>query len=234
MGSAIRIRFYQRVLSYLQPLTLAQSSSPTGGYLELLLSRNQFLLLTDGALYSDGKRYVPAVTLADHLGQELRAVRTVLVLGTGVGSLVHVLRARGCFPRYTLVEKDPTVLGWAIDTLRDGKTPRADELEPVCQDAETFMAQSRRAYDLLFVDLFKGRRVPAFVTAPLFLRQCRDSLARGGRVALNYLADDQRQWNQVHSLFLRTFPGAHLASIRDNRILVSAPSTNSPLAQRAG
>jgi spermidine synthase len=193
------------------------------GHLELLLVRNQVVLLTEGALYSNGKRYLPAVTLARHLGDDLRAVKTVLVLGVGVGSIVHVLRASRCYPRYTLVDKDKTVLRWAMETLVDERRPHADQLEPICQDAEAFMGESRRTFDLVFVDIFKGRWVPPFATEPRFLRRCRDSLAPGGRLALNYLADDEQRWEKLRRVLLEIFPGARVESVRDNRILISEP-----------
>lgn len=205
-------------------MTLAQATSPTGEPLELMLVRNHFLLLTRGALYSDGKSYLPALTLAERLKPDLGKVGTVLVLGVGVGSIVHVLRARGCHPRYTLVENDRVVLGWAMDTLVDERHPDADNLEPVCQDAEAFMAENQRTFDVIFVDLFKGRKVPPFVTTPVFLRRCRKALSPGGRVVLNYLADDEQQWAKLRALLLAIFPGADVASIRDNRIMVSEPA----------
>jgi hypothetical protein len=58
--------------------------------------------------------------------------KTVLVLGAGLGSIVQVMRARGYAPNYTLVEKDETVLGWAIEPLGKGNPPK---LEPVCRDS---------------------------------------------------------------------------------------------------
>jgi hypothetical protein len=85
-GVPIRIHLFQRVWSYLEPVTLGESTSPLSGRLELLLVRNQLFLRTDGALYSEGKRYLPALTLAKHLGGDLRRLKAVLVLGVGIGS----------------------------------------------------------------------------------------------------------------------------------------------------
>jgi len=151
---AMRIPLYQRVLSYLQPISLKQSASDISGYLELLLYHNRFQLLTDRALYSDGDRYFPAVAVVRHLREFLPAAKSVLVLGAGLGSIVHVMHARGYDPCYTLVEKDRTVLKWALETLGEGDSPK---LEPVCRDAESFMAENERKYDLVFVDVFKGQ-----------------------------------------------------------------------------
>jgi spermidine synthase len=139
------------------------------------------------------------------------------VLGAGLGSVVEVMRARGYAPRYTLVEKDPTVLAWALEVLGED-----DSLEPVLGDAESFMAGNERKFDLVFVDVFKGKAVPDFVTSPLFLRQCRNSLSPGGRLALNYIEVHKRTWEKVQRVIAGVFPGCHIVSKDENRILISS------------
>jgi len=219
-GLAIHVPFYRKVLSYLQPVSIKQSASDISGYLELLLYHNRFQLLTDRAIYSDGDHYFPAVAVVRHLREFFSAVERVLVLGAGLGSIVRVMHARGYTPRYTLVERDRTVLRWALETLGESDSLK---LEPVCRDAESFMAQNERKYDLIFVDVFKGRAVPDFVTAPHFLMQCRDSLSLGGRLALNYIEVDKRTWERVRRVVVGVFPACQLVSKDDNRILISLP-----------
>ena len=215
----IHIPFRQRIRSYFRPISLRRADSAISGYVDLLLFRNRFHLLAAEASYSDGARYFPAVEIARYLRKSLRDMKNVLVLGAGLGSIVEVLRARGCHPRYTLVEKDKTVLGWAMEILGED-----DSLEPVLGDAEAFMAGNQRKYDLVFVDIFRGKTVPDFVTSPLFLRQCRDSLSPGGRFALNYIEVHKNQWEKVQKVLAGIFPGSHLVSKDENRILISAPS----------
>jgi spermidine synthase len=219
----IRINFFQRVWSYLEPVTLGESTGPNRGRLDLRLVRNQLVLRTEGAIYSEGKRYLPAVTLADHLRSDLPRLKTVLVLGVGIGSIVRVLRARGCYPRYTLVEKDETILGWAMETLVNERRLGPDTLDPVCLDAETFMARNHRVFDLVFVDIFNGRKVPPFATTLPFLHRCRDSLAPGGRMVFNYLVEDQQRWERLQRNLLQVFPDAQIVASRDNRILIGKP-----------
>jgi spermidine synthase len=86
------------------------------------------------------------------------------------------------------------------------------------------MADNERKYDLVFIDVFKGKAVPDFVTSLLFLRQCRDSLSPGGRLALNYIEAHKNQWDKVQRVFAGVFPGSHIVSKDENRILISAPS----------
>jgi spermidine synthase len=214
----LSIPLAQKLLSYLQPVVLERSPSDVSGYLELRLYHNRFQLLTAGAIYSDGQRYFPAVAVARHLGAFLPTVKQVLVLGAGLGSIVQVMRVGGCRPHYTLVEKDEAVLRWTRKVL-DEDAQEVFAGQPV--DAEAFMAQNRRKYDLIFVDLFAGRYVPDFVTKGAFLRTCRDALSSGGHLALNYVEVDQARWNQLRQLFAEIFPGFHLISRNDNRILIS-------------
>ena len=158
--------------------------------------------------------------VARHLKKFLPAARNILVLGAGLGSIVEVMRARGYVPHYTLVEKDKTVLEWALEILGEDES-----LEPVPRDAESFMAENDRKYDLVFVDIFRGKTVPDFVTSPLFLRQCRDSVAPGGRLALNYIEVHKKKWEEVQKVLARVFPGSHIVSKDENRILISEPSS---------
>lgn len=110
------------------------------------------------------------------------------------------------------------VLAWALEILGED-----DSLEPVLGDAESFMAENERTYDLVFVDVFRGKAVPEFVTSPLFLKQCRNSLSPGGRLALNYIAVNKKKWEKVQRVLAVVFPGSHTVSKDDNRIVISSP-----------
>jgi spermidine synthase len=167
--------------------------------------------------------------LAEHLRDFLPAVKSVLILGAGLGSLVQVLRAHGHDPFSTLVEKDTTVLQWAREVL--GESPK---LELVRRDAESFMGQNRRRYDLVFVDVFKARSVPDFVTTPAFLGQCREALTPGGRLALNYIVQDDRSWQGVHKGIQSIFPGCETIESNDNRIVIGQPKVTDGSGQPDG
>lgn len=234
----LSIPLHQKLLSYLQPVLLERALSEVSGYLELRLYHNRFQLLTTGALYSDGDDYFPAVAVARHLRAFLPTAKRVLVLGAGLGSMVQVMRARGCHPHCTLVEKDEAVLRWTRQVLSKGEEstsfrPAAatiardggPEDELLLGDAEAFMADNQRKFDLVFVDLFSGRDVPEFVTRAAFLRRSRSALGPGGHLALNYLERDQDGWHRLKAAFDEVFPGGHIISKDDNRILISQPTS---------
>jgi trans-aconitate methyltransferase len=211
----MHVPIHRRILSFFKPVFLRRSPSPVNGPLDLVLFCNRYLLLASDCLYSEDDRYLPAVAVADHLQDFLPSVRAVLVLGAGLGSVVRVLQARGCDPRFTLVDKDRTILDWAREILGDGP-----KLGFVAQDAESFVGRDEDQYDLVFVDIFKGRTVPEFATSPLFLRRCRARLSPGGRLALNYMEIHKPRWRKVQDAFSLVFPGAELVARKDNGILI--------------
>jgi len=186
--------------------------------IELLLYHNRLQLATNDALYSDGDKYTPAVAVCRQLKSFLPGVRSVLVLGTGLGSLMQVMARKGHRPDYTLVEMEQEILHLAMEfnTTRAGQ-----KIEPVCADACIYMAQNTRQYDLVFIDVFTGRVVPEFVFAEPFLRQCREGMAAGGRVAFNYMINDWQEWQRVQRMFSLVFPGYTTIERGENRILIS-------------
>lgn len=180
--------------------------------------RNQYQLATSDAIYSDGDRYRPAIAVADYLKPFLPAVKTVLVLGGGLASMVYVLRGKGYAPAFTLVEKDKVVLRMAMELFETTHTHA--NISPVCNDAQAFMAQNKNVYDLVFLDVFMGRTVPEFVTTGEFLTLCKAGLAPNGRLAFNYIINDEQEWENVQQVFTEVFPEHKVLDHGINRIFV--------------
>ena len=196
---------------------LRQSGGGVNAHLFLFLFRNQFQLATEDAIYSDGDRYLPAIAVADHLRTFLPSVKRVLMLGSGIGSMVNVLHSKGYNPHFTLVEKDKVVLQWAMELF---EPEEHTSIEPVCIDALAYMEQNTEKYDLIFVDIFNSREVPDFVTSERFLDLCRYSLMPEGHFAVNYIINYKPDWDNVKQLFTKLFPEHHEIAIDINRILV--------------
>ncbi len=197
---------------------LRRDTGVNGAALELVLNQNRVQLATGDVLYSDGDKYLPAIVVYQHLSKFLKATNNVLVLGAGMGSMMQVMNANGCKPHYTLVEKDKLILKWAMEFA-----PEANEewILPVCDDAAAYMQRNTTTYDFIFIDIFYGREVPAFVVSADFLIQCRSALTKGGRLALNYIADDPQRWAEVETVFAALYPGYEVLGVNVNKILIS-------------
>jgi len=214
--SILKIPLYKKLLSYVAPVTLRKVSTPDNPVLELAMVSGRFQLATREAYYSDGDKYEPAIITCTHFASILPSLKNVLVLGTGLGSIMEVMTGMGGHPEFTLVEKDKVVLQWAMELAAEGV-----RMHPVCEDAGDFILRDTSKYDFIFVDIFNGRHVPPFVTSKLFLSQVRARLAENGRLALNYIVNDTADWEEMNLNFADVFPGHKLLERRENKIFVA-------------
>jgi spermidine synthase len=185
---------------------------------DVFLYCNQLQLGNAEILYSDGKRYKPAAVVINKLKSFLPTVNNVLVLGTGLGSIVRIVRSKGYDPDFTLVEQDKEILKCAVEFLAEDCPAR---INPVCSDAQAYMQKNTAKYDLIFIDIFIGRVVPDFVTTPSFLALCRNSLSPGGRLAFNYIINEDAKWQTAQATFAATFPEHKVINDGINRLFIT-------------
>ncbi len=212
------LSWHQRLLSYLYPVKIAKAATQQNAVLELYYHRGQYQLATYDALYSDGSRYRPLRLAIRYLHKRKAIGDSVLVLGTGLGSVVHILYGFGYSPTYTLVEADATILQWAIDTLPKAV---ATEAIPIHEDAEQYMATNSQQYSLVVVDIFNSRVVPAFVTSQVFLLSCKAALADGGVLVLNYIVINKDAWQAARHCIETTFSKCEILEDGMNRIVIA-------------
>jgi spermidine synthase len=215
----IRIPFYKKLLSYFYPVSLKKAAGSHNDYLELRLFWNQYQLVTNDALYSDGNRYAPAIAVTRSLKKIVPAMKHVLLLGAGLCSMIVVMRRRNMDADFTVVEKDNVVLEWAMGLFSGEQSPK---IEPLCADAANYIEQSTARHDLIFIDVFNGRVVPDFVITQRFLSHCRDRLSPGGHVAFNYIVNDEAQWAEVRQTFSDVFPTSSIMDLGVNRVLIGS------------
>ncbi|PQJ11400.1 hypothetical protein CJD36_006250 [Flavipsychrobacter stenotrophus] len=196
---------------------LSHHQSDINPYLELLLYKGRVQLATADALYSDGVEYTPAIGVLNDLKKFLPQVKSVLILGVGLGSTVSIIRKRGYNPAFTLVEIDKVVLRLALEFLSEDSEAKIDA---VCNDAQVFVAENTKQHDLLFIDIFNSRTVPDFVSSLSFLSNCRKSIAPGGRVAFNYIINSEEEWVRTQKTFASVFPKHHVISSDINRLFI--------------
>ena len=186
--------------------------------LELLLYRGRLQLATPDALYSDGDQYTPALATLAYFKDILPAVKNVLVLGSGLGSMLHIIRQKGVVTNNTLVDIDEVVLGWAMEFMQPDV---AAHTTPICADAQDYMQQNTAKYDLVFIDIFNNRTVPDFVCGTEFLSLCAAAVAPGGHLGFNYIVNDPSQWVEVQENFKSVFRKQYIVENGVNKIFVS-------------
>ncbi|HXS36128.1 MAG TPA: hypothetical protein VN721_05470 [Flavipsychrobacter sp.] len=205
-------------MSYLYPVRFRRGNSEFNPVLELYLYRNQWQLATIDALYSDGDRYTPLTAAFKEINNTLYSVKDILVLGTGIGSAVQILNKRGYKPNFVLVDSDELVLQWAMELL-GAANPK--NLTPICANAMEYMDDDTNVYDLVIVDIFQGRIVPAFVTSIDFLEKCKKRIKPGGKLVFNYIISKPEAWDKVMLLISEIFPDNKLIKFGINRVFVA-------------
>ncbi|OSZ81838.1 hypothetical protein CAP35_00795 [Chitinophagaceae bacterium IBVUCB1] len=213
-----KLPLYKRLLSYVFPVKLAAAASPQNAVLELCYYKGQYQLATYDALYSDGNRYRPLRLAVNYLQKRKAQPQTVLVLGTGLGSIVRIMHQHGYQSSFVLVEHDATILQWAADTLPDALLER---ITPVHEDAQKFIASDTGKYDWVVVDIFNSRVVPDFVTAEPFLLTCKRALNNKGYFILNYIVINKDAWQKTRHLLEKTFSKIEVLEDGMNRIVIA-------------
>lgn len=131
----------------------------------------------------------------------LDAMRSVLVLGMGGGSVIESLRTKFKYTHpIVAVEIDPVVIEIAEEEF--GITAYSD-LEVVCVDAAQFLEESKQNFDLIIVDLFIGEHVPERFYGKDFWQDLEKRTNKGGKVLFNA---EVRLTNVVRDMFLKNLP----------------------------
>lgn len=214
----MRLTRFQKLISYLYPIQVRHSSSPENPVLELYYYQGRWQLGSVDVLYSDGHRYRPLVAAFKAIKARLPALEKVLVLGTGLGSAVDILHRQGYHPHFTLVELDRKVLDWALELMPPAIGPH---IRPVCADAQAFVAADQYTYDLIIVDVFKGRVVPPFATGAAFLRQCRERLQPGGCLVMNYMINGGSEETKAVKALESVFRNVQEITFGINRVYIA-------------
>lgn len=134
-------------------------------------------------------------------------IRTLLDLGLAGGTIVHDFRTQKPDVAITGVEIDPVVLELAERHFALG----GRNLTVVEEDARAFLARTRRRFDALVVDVFRGPHVPFHCATREFFALAKDHLEPGGAIMMNVAVLSARDraltglLNTVSSVFAETW-----------------------------
>jgi len=112
-------------------------------------------------------------------------------LGGGLGSVPYILeKNHGIEAHFTIVEYDLNV----IKLFNKYSRPRLkSEVDIVAADAELYMLNLSKNYDLIVVDLFIDDEIPEKFTSQEFLENCKYNLTPGGMLLYNCMTVTQLQ-----------------------------------------
>lgn len=151
----MRTSFWDRMLSYLMPVTKKVESKYTGSA-ELNLINGKYTLDAANANYSYGS--LQRILKAGLQGIEPSNNGSILLLGVAGGSVIETLRKDfGYEGHITGIEIDPAMLQIA-DAYFDIRSDERTEL--IEMDAVKYVANAEGSFDLIIVDLFFDDQIP--------------------------------------------------------------------------
>src|SRR3989344_1519929 len=177
----------QRLLSYLVPQRIATYDSSYNGKIEVIQSFDNYYLSAGGLMQSGAfLERVWRVGL-QKLKLTSQPVSSALLLGLAGGSMVQVLTRLHPEVNITAVDIDPVIVQAGKDYLG---LIESEHFHIQIADAAKFVNQALVTtirYDLIFVDLYRGHKIAAFIESEQFLNSLYKLLFPGGILIFNRL-----------------------------------------------
>ena len=218
MEQLIQPTLLQRVRSFLYPISLYKTKGDKTDYLEVLLYQNQFQLASKSALYSDGIRYMPfRVGLQQLNKNQLSHSQKVLILGSGIGSVLQILqKGYDNQAHFVLVDIDRVILDLAIQLHPPTPPATADYIH---QDVVDFMNSTTEQFDLICIDVFIEQTVPEFICSKDFFLKLKQKLHPKGAWIMNYIVHDEQKASQFVNEIKPIFPDLKIFQKKLNTII---------------
>lgn len=211
-----------RLLSLLYPVSVERTEGRFGP-LEVRWELGRKVINTAHANQSFGALHRVLRAALPGAVSGIADLRTVLLLGLGGGSAVHILRSElKMDPHITAIELDPVMIDLAARHFAMAGDAR---LTVIQGDATVLVHALRERYDLVVVDLFADSDPAEGTGTQGFIHALRDKVADGGRLVYNTMAHDElteARSERVLKLLQRTF--LEVSTVRSeglNRVFVA-------------
>jgi len=189
------------LLSYLFPRVIARYSTNYNRDIRVLEEKGKYKLLVNGSRQSGEyilKLWQQALCRFGIIPSP--DVRSILVLGVGGGTVIHLLHALYPDAVITGVDMDEKMV--SIGKKYFGLS-KVSGLTLTVADAKEFLLMAvakKKQWDMVVVDLFIGAAIPAFVGEERFIRDLKRIMAPKGMVLINYL--HEREYRALAALLL--------------------------------
>ncbi len=212
------ITILQRALSFLYPIKLQQYSTPTHATLQLDLYRNEFLLSTKEAIYSQGTSYAPYNIGFRKIQQHIPAINNMLVLGTGLGSALKILQEKyNTFPESILVDIDADILAISKEYMQ---LNHKNNVTWICSDATSYITTCNVRFDVLCIDVFIDLHIPQSIISNQFFERCMQLLNSNGICIFNHYSSSKEEQQFIEQCIYKHFNTMHIINHKKNTIYI--------------
>ncbi len=211
---------FQKILSYCIDLPLEKVQSQYSGEVEVSFHRGAYKLSTKNAIYSFGKNYTSFETAFNALNIKKQTIKSVLVLGYGLGSVVDLLEVNNRIEYITAVDADAVIIDLA---KKYTQTSLIEKVQFVCMDATTFIQTNQQQFDLILFDVFMDDETPIEFMQTDFLKNLKKCAAQNA--ILIYSKIDASYANKIENkqfetVFTNVFPESFSIDASGNKMYV--------------
>lgn len=217
----MKFSWYQILGSFIFPIRIEKRKSDRNKSLEISLYKNQVMLSTPSAIYSQGLHYTPFLIPFNIIKNELSHVNNFLLLGAGLGSALLILEKKmNCFPTATLVDSDSEIIKLS---KQYNSFNNRENVTWVCMDAAEFIQQNMTSFDLIGIDVFQDMFVPNQITKSQFLIDCKNRLTNEGIIVMNYVPHHENHTEELEIRLHEIFTKVRIIPYRQNVFYILKP-----------
>ncbi|MEN9521779.1 MAG: hypothetical protein RL065_156 [Bacteroidota bacterium] len=211
---------WKKYISYIYPILLEKKIGKNSS-LELWLTNNRLQLATDKAIYSWEDLYYPFSFALNSIKKKLIHVNSCLIVGMGMGSiskiLYHIHSQKNI--NYTAIESETIIVEWAKKYLPNQLHEHTTWIN---DDASNAIFSISNKFDLICMDVFVQRSVPAAFQTKKFLLQCKTLMNENSILLFNIILHDAEKLKNENfeENFKSVFQKHEILSKNENQIWI--------------
>lgn len=192
-----KITRWKRFASYFAPYRLEEVESALNGSMQLAISKGELKLTTANAVYSYGRHYRSFQHSFDRL-EVLRnkALRKVLVLGWGIGSIAALLKHHPTIKLVVGVEHDPVL----VELYRKLNLKFPFNIEILTGDVFEILKDHQGSYDMICSDIFVDNVTPDGIVSTDYIMMLHGLLNTNGIAMISKLNRSHKDLDQNNEL----------------------------------
>ncbi len=210
----------KKILSYFIDIPIENRESQFSGKISVAISQGQYKLSTQNAIYSYGKKYTSFDTAFKAIDIQKQPIKSVLVLGLGLGSVIDLLEHHPTIQQIVAVDFDNVIVALAQKYLQSSLKTKTSF---VCADAADFIKNNQKKFDLVLFDVFIEDLTPIPFMQIEFLNTLKQSIQINGILLFSKIDDSMRskiENAQFEQKFSVAFPESFSIDANGNKIFV--------------
>ncbi|MCO5232644.1 MAG: methyltransferase domain-containing protein [Chitinophagales bacterium] len=212
-----------KFLSYFYDIPIEKRHSEYSGTLEVSLNRGEWKLATYNAIYSYGKHYTSYEKVFKQLDILLFPAKNILILGTGIGSVVRLLENHPTIKEITAIDIDEEIIELAKKYWPDSSYKAKTKF--ITQDALQWLEQcpATEKYDLVISDIFIDDQTPTNMLSSNYLKLLKKVLSQNGILIYSKLhySDKNKEDNLLfEKTFHQIFPLGYSVVAKYNKMYI--------------